>query len=156
MDVFILDVDGVMTNGQFHYSSDGKIMKVFGPDDADALKILNKNIEIRFLTADIRGYKITEKRIVEDMKYKLDLVSSLDRLDWISKNYNLKKVIYMGDGFFDSIIMNKVGYSIAPNNSDKNTIKSASYVTERNGGERAVSEACMHIMDKFFELNNIY
>ena len=34
--VFILDVDGVMTTGQFFYSKDGKQMKVFGPDDNDA------------------------------------------------------------------------------------------------------------------------
>ena len=33
MKVFILDVDGVMTTGQFLYSETGKQMKVFGPDD---------------------------------------------------------------------------------------------------------------------------
>ena len=34
---FILDVDGVMTTGQFFYTAGGKVMKVFGPDDSDAL-----------------------------------------------------------------------------------------------------------------------
>ena len=33
----ILDVDGVMTTGQFLYTADGKVMKVFGPDDNDKL-----------------------------------------------------------------------------------------------------------------------
>ena len=33
--VFILDVDGVMTNGQFLYNEDGKSYKIFGPDDND-------------------------------------------------------------------------------------------------------------------------
>ena len=28
--VFILDVDGVLTTGQFFYSESGKVMKVFG------------------------------------------------------------------------------------------------------------------------------
>jgi hypothetical protein len=32
-----LDVDGVMTTGEFYYSADGKVMKVFGPDDHNAL-----------------------------------------------------------------------------------------------------------------------
>ena len=34
---FILDVDGVMTTGQFMYSKNGKIFKVFGPHDSDGL-----------------------------------------------------------------------------------------------------------------------
>jgi len=38
---FILDVDGVMTTGQFFYTEDGKTMKVFGPDDHNALTLLN-------------------------------------------------------------------------------------------------------------------
>ena len=37
---FILDVDGVLTSGQFLYSEIAKEYKVFGPDDADALNIL--------------------------------------------------------------------------------------------------------------------
>ena len=32
MKVFILDVDGVLTNGQFFYTDKGKVMKIFGPD----------------------------------------------------------------------------------------------------------------------------
>ena len=37
---FLLDVDGVMTTGQFAYTADGKAMKIFGPDDNDALSLL--------------------------------------------------------------------------------------------------------------------
>ena len=47
--VFIIDVDGVMTTGQFFYSEEGKRMKVFGPDDNDGLGLLNPHIEIRFV-----------------------------------------------------------------------------------------------------------
>jgi len=38
--VFILDVDGVITTGQFFYTQEGKAMKVFGPDDNDGLSLL--------------------------------------------------------------------------------------------------------------------
>ena len=37
----VLDVDGVMTNGQFFYDKNGKCIKIFGPDDNDALSILS-------------------------------------------------------------------------------------------------------------------
>ena len=44
--LFLLDVDGVMTTGQFIYTENGKAMKVFGPDDHDGLSLLKKFIDI--------------------------------------------------------------------------------------------------------------
>ena len=43
--VFLIDVDGVMTNGQLIYTANGKTMKVFGPDDHDGLSLLKKFLE---------------------------------------------------------------------------------------------------------------
>tara|TARA_B100000575_G_scaffold89792_1_gene71315 strand:- start:133 stop:630 length:498 start_codon:yes stop_codon:yes gene_type:complete len=148
--VFILDVDGVMTTGHFIYSEFGKQMKIFGPDDNDALSLLKPYIEIRFVTGDEKGLSISSKRIKEDMGYQLDLVSTTRRIDWIKKHYNSKDVIYMGDGIFDHYVMKEVGYSIATANSDKIAKEHANYVTERSGGDRAVAEACIHIMQKFY------
>ena len=71
--VFILDVDGVLTDGGFYYSETGKVLKKFGPDDNDALKLLSPFIEIRFISGDKRGFKITQKRI-KDMKFPIDFV----------------------------------------------------------------------------------
>ena len=39
---FILDVDGVITTGHFIYSQEGKLMKIFGPDDNDGLSLVKK------------------------------------------------------------------------------------------------------------------
>jgi len=151
---FILDVDGVMTTGQFLYTKDGKAMKVFGPDDNDGLGLLNPFVEIRFVTGDKKGYQISQKRIEEDMNYKLDLVSTIKRIEWIRERYDPREVIYMGDGIFDHYVMKEVGYSIAPANSDVSAKANANYITERSGGDRAVAEACLHIMQKFFDPYN--
>ena len=139
-----------MTNGQSLYSEAGKQMKIFGPDDNDGLRLLNPYLKIRFVTGDRKGLPITTKRIKEDMKFDLDLVSTIKRIEWIKEHYNPKEVIYMGDGIFDHYVMKEVGYSIAPANSDKIAKAHANYVTERSGGDRAVAEACLHIMRKFF------
>jgi 3-deoxy-D-manno-octulosonate 8-phosphate phosphatase (KDO 8-P phosphatase) len=147
---FILDVDGVMTTGHFLYSAEGKVMKIFGPDDNDGLSLLKTNLEIRFITGDKKGFSISKKRIVDDMKYELDVVSTIRRVDWIKERYSLENVIYMGDGIFDHYVMRQVGYSIAPKNADKLAKQYANFVTERSGGDRAVAEACLHIMEKFF------
>lgn len=148
--VFIIDVDGVMTTGQFFYSESGKQMKVFGPDDNDGLRLLNPHIEIRFVTGDRKGFSISNKRIKEDMNFNLDLVSTIKRIDWIKERYSPENVIYMGDGIFDHYVMKEVGYSIAPANSDRLAKEYADFVTERSGGDRAVAEACLFILDKFF------
>jgi 3-deoxy-D-manno-octulosonate 8-phosphate phosphatase (KDO 8-P phosphatase) len=147
--VFLLDVDGVMTTGQFFYTSEGKIMKVFGPDDRDALLLLKKHLAIRFVSADKNGFEISKRRIVNDLKYQLDLVSGNNRINWIKDQYDPKDVIYMGDGIFDHYIFDEVGYSIAPANSIASAKQHASFVTERSGGDRAVAEACLHIINKF-------
>ena len=151
---FILDVDGVLTNGQFLYTTKGKVMKVFGPDDNDALSLLKPYLTIRFVTGDKKGFEISRKRIVEDMEYDLDLVSTIRRLDWIQKNFNSNEVIYMGDGIFDHYVMRSVAYSIAPSNADYTAKKYANYICKRSGGDRAVAEACLHILKKFFKPYN--
>ena len=149
MDTFILDVDGVLTTGHFYYSK--KVIKVFGPDDNDALSLLKPFLEIIFVTGDKRGFEISKKRIDDDMGFPIHLVSTTKRINWISERYSPKKVIYMGDGIFDHYVMKKVGYSIAPSNADITAKKTSNYVTKRGGGERAVAEACLHILEKFFE-----
>ena len=147
--VFILDVDGVLTDGGFYYTSEGKVMKKFGPDDNDALSLLKPYIEIRFVTGDKKGFAISSKR-VGDMHDAIDLVSTINRIDWIKERYNPQEVIYMGDGIFDHYVMKEVGYSISTADGDNHAQKYASYVTARQGGKRAVAEACLHIMKRFF------
>ena len=148
--IFILDVDGVMTTGHFLYSEHGKLIKIFGPDDNDGLRLLNAHIDIRFVTGDRKGFSISNKRIKEDMDFDLDLVSTINRIEWIRERYDPAEVIYMGDGIFDHYVMKEVGYSIAPKNADSLAKANAHYVTERSGGDRAVAEACLHLMEKFF------
>ena len=151
MQVLILDVDGVLTTGQFFYNEDGKKFKVFGPDDNDATSLLEKSIEVRCVTGDQSGFDISRRRVVDDMNLKLDLVSTTKRLNWIKSRYDLSKVIYMGDGIFDHYVFKEVGYGIAPNNAGENAKKYADFVTKKSGGNRAVAEACLHVLDKFFD-----
>lgn len=147
---FIIDVDGCLNNGQFLYSIKGKVYKIFGPDDDDALHILEKIINIHMVSGDKRGFSITKKRI-DDMGFPLSLVSTFQRVEWIEKIFYLKESIYMGDGIYDSLVFEKVAYSIAPANGFYLTRQKADFVTQAKGGEGAVAEACLHIMEKFFE-----
>lgn len=146
----IIDVDGVLTDGQSHYTADGKVMKVFGPNDSEALALIRGYLEVYIISADKRGLPITRKRI-QDIGFSLEFVGSIDRLEWIKKNFDLKHTIYIGDGLYDPLVFNKVAYSIAPANAFFHTKEKADFVTPSRGADSAVAEACLHILEKFFE-----
>tara|TARA_B100000795_G_C22636248_1_gene374637 strand:+ start:296 stop:805 length:510 start_codon:yes stop_codon:yes gene_type:complete len=149
---FILDVDGVLTNGQMIYDNKGKKFKTFGPDDNDGLNILKKFIKISFISGDKIGFNISKKRVT-DMGFKISFVPALGREQWIDKKYGLKNCIYMGDGIFDHLVMRNALYSVAPKNSLQHVLNSADYITKRNPGNRAVAETVIHILKIFFKIN---
>jgi 3-deoxy-D-manno-octulosonate 8-phosphate phosphatase (KDO 8-P phosphatase) len=148
-EVVVFDVDGVFTDGAFLYSESGKAYKRFGPDDADAVALLRNFVEIVTVSADRRGEAISRARIERDMGLPLFMVSAPDRLSWLSERWELPKVVYMGDSFLDAPVLLSVGYGIAPANADQRAKEAANFVTSARGAERAVAEACMHLMQLF-------
>ena len=151
---FIFDVDGVFTDGKFYYTNEGKVMKIFGDADNDALSILSDFMHIEMVTGDKRGFEISKKRISKDMGYKLSLVSTFQRLEWIKERFNLEETIYMGDGIYDPLVFRKVKYSICPKNGFFNTKKYADFITKSKGSEGAVAEAVIHVLENFFRIDN--
>ena len=147
---FVLDVDGVMTTGQFLYSSKGKEYKIFGAHDNDGIKMIQSLLKIVFVTADKRGFPISKKRIVDDMRQQLDLVGENERLELIEKKYGLENVIYMGDGIHDAEILRRCCYGIAPQNARVEAKQSADFITSSNSAEGAVLDACLHIKERYF------
>ncbi len=146
-----MDVDGVMTTGQFIYSDKGKQYKIFGPHDSDGLKIIKKKIKINFVTADKRGFLISKRRISKDMGYNLNLVSEEDRYQYLNKKFGIKNIIYMGDGIYDAKILSDCYYGISPKNARTEAKKSSDFITKNRSAEGAVLDACLHIDKKFFK-----
>jgi len=147
---FISDVDGVLTDGSFIYSAEGKMFKTFGPHDSDGIKLLKKhtNLHIRFITADKRGYAITERRI-QDMNCNLEYVPEERRYSHI-QNLGFHQVIYVGDGVYDAPILRNVLHGIAPANALPIAKVAANYVTTLSGGEGVLLNAAMNILAKFY------
>jgi YrbI family 3-deoxy-D-manno-octulosonate 8-phosphate phosphatase len=138
--IVISDVDGCLTDGRFIYTADGKVAKVFGPHDNDGVKLLKSNgIDVVFISADKRGFPITEKRIT-DMKCKVYNVSEDDRVEWI-KNYikenNYDYSVFFGDGIGDVPVAKVVNYFISPANARIEAKLVSNYVTTSIGGQGA-------------------
>lgn len=138
---FVVDVDGVLTDGSFLYGADGKSYKRFGPDDADALSLLASEIKIVVVTADHRGFDISNSRVT-DMGLELFLVPAAERLKWVSNRYHLSSLAYMGDSFQDVPLLSAASLGICPSDAHPSAKRAANVVTRAGGGNRAVAEAC--------------
>lgn len=149
----VIDVDGVLTTGQFLYSSDGKSHKVFGPHDAQGLKLIRDKVNIRFISADKRGMPISKKR-VEDMGYEIDLVSEEDRYNYVKNKFGFENTIFIGDGIDDAPILKACMFGIAPANARREAKEAADFVTESKAAEGAVCDACIEIKRRFLDNSN--
>jgi 3-deoxy-D-manno-octulosonate 8-phosphate phosphatase (KDO 8-P phosphatase) len=151
--VLVSDVDGVLTDGGFYSTADGKFLKKFGADDWDAVKELSKYMQVHFITADKKGYGIVHKRIRYEMDFSLDLVGNKpqERWKWISEKYPEEEynVIYVGDGLYDWYCLEKSHYGICPSDSLLHVKRKADHVTSRKGGSRFLADACLFVMIRF-------
>ena len=146
----ILDVDGVLTDGKIYSSQEGKLFKVFGPDDHDAINLIREKLRVVVVSADERGFSITKRRVEGDMGLELFLIGAKERVQWVANRFNPTETVYMGDGIYDALVFDLVGYSMAPSNAFIATRNKANFVTQCKGSEGAVAEACVHLLDRFF------
>lgn len=147
---FIIDVDGVMTTGQFIYTVDGKVAKIFGPHDSDGLKLISGMVDVQFITADVRGFEISKKRIVDDLGYPLTLVTEAERFSYI-EDLGFQHVAFMADGYHDAPILKRCEISIVPASARVEACRSAKYVTRSRAAEGAVLDACLYLKDVLTE-----
>ena len=145
---FILDVDGVMTDGKIYWDEKGKPFKAFSNYDHDGLKIIRNFLDVEFISADKVGWNISENRIVQHMKFKLSYVTEQERLQWVLNKGDPAETVFMGDGPYDAKVLKSVGLGIAPSQSWDNVIQLADYVTKRPGGDGAVMEACLFLLQQ--------
>tara|TARA_X000000950_G_C13599305_1_gene530662 strand:+ start:77 stop:562 length:486 start_codon:yes stop_codon:yes gene_type:complete len=147
----IFDVDGILTDGSFLYDEKGKKYKSFGAHDADGLDLLKKYFNIFFISSDLKGYKISNKRI-KDMGFKLNYIKSNKRYTYLKKKGE-KQTIYVGDGIYDLKLIKNCKYAISTNNAINIVKKYSNYVTKKNGGSGAVFEIACHVYRKILKKN---
>lgn len=143
----VTDVDGVLTDGGFWYNETGKVFKKFGPHDSDGFKLLREaNIEVFAISADKRGFPITEKRLT-DMKVPIELVTESDRFEYVKERFGLEGTAFVGDGIHDSLVLEWCERGYAPGDATKFAKKAANVITETNGGRGVILEVALDILE---------
>lgn len=114
-------------------------------DDKKAVLIARECFQINFLNAYERGYRISKKRIIQDMHVNLDLVNSKSRLGWIDNLGNICKTVDIRGNFMDIAITKENGIIYSSSDASIFFKLHVIKVLPPKGGERAVAEACLNL-----------
>jgi len=151
--MFVMDVDGTLTDGCTYYSERGEELKRFSMKDGFGMSLLKHNDIIPvILTSEnskivlSRAKKLNVKEVHVNVKDKLKKVSDIafSYKAWLDTN-----VAYIGDDLSDIDVIKKVALSFAPVDAVEEVKKVAKVVTTRKGGEGAVREAIDYILKRY-------
>lgn len=147
--LLLLDVDGVLTDGNLIFSHEGEESKAFNTQDGFGLRILQEaGIDTGIISA--RSSMAVTKR-AENLKLNYVYQGESNKLtafkDILQKS-GLKpfEIAYMGDDWLDLVLLQRVGFAIAPANGVSEVKRVAHLITENSGGQGAVREACEFIL----------
>jgi len=148
--LLLLDVDGVLTNGDLIYSGSAEESKSFNTQDGFGIRLLQEGgVDVGVITA--RKSEVVARRAGElKMRFIYQgMRNKQEALKEILKASGLKpfEVAYMGDDWLDLVLLQQVGLAIAPANGVREVKETAHFVTERAGGAGAVRDACDLILE---------
>ena len=141
--LILLDVDGVLTDGRLGLTAAGEEIKFFSIYDGLAIRVAqNAGWKVGFLSG--RSSQEVESR-ARELGVEIVVQGSRDKikdLETILSETNLEvsQVAYIGDDLPDLPVLTRVGFSAAPANAAEAVRERVDYVTERRGGEGAVRE----------------
>jgi 3-deoxy-D-manno-octulosonate 8-phosphate phosphatase (KDO 8-P phosphatase) len=150
VELLLLDVDGVLTDGTLFYAGASEEIKAFNTLDGFGLRLLREaGIAVGLITA--RSSAAVSRRAGElkldymytDCRNKRDAYASI----LAQQELQPEQTAYMGDDWLDLPILMQVGCSFAPADAAAEVRRQVDYVTERSGGHGAVREVCELILE---------
>lgn len=151
----LMDVDGVLTNGQLFFGDHGEAYKAFYVQDGLAIQ-LARSAGLKMGILSGRYSEAVENRSKElhlDVCYQ-GVNDKLESYRNILDNYNFEdeEICYVGDDLLDLSLMKRVGLAVAVANASEEVKNSAHIITERCGGEgglREIVEIILKIQNKW-------
>ncbi len=139
----VMDVDGVLTDGTFLWSTSGEEMKRFSFEDVMGLSIARKaGLKLGLISGE-------DSPLVDRFAAKLEIASVTKgckdkgaALRRFSDAYSipLHAIAFIGDDVNDLPALELAGFSAAPANAQPAVKKAVMFVLERGGGTGAVRQ----------------
>jgi 3-deoxy-D-manno-octulosonate 8-phosphate phosphatase (KDO 8-P phosphatase) len=144
-----MDVDGVLTDGKLHFTSDGKEFKTFDVQDGHGIAMAQRvGLTIGFISG--RPSKATVRRAA-DLRVNILLqkpTNKMDMVDAVKRQHGFAndEIAFMGDELVDLPALRRVGLAVAVPNAVDEVKRAAHVVTRRRGGDGAVREVIEMIL----------
>jgi 3-deoxy-D-manno-octulosonate 8-phosphate phosphatase (KDO 8-P phosphatase) len=149
IELLLLDVDGVLTDGSITYSDSGEQIKSFNSKDGLGLRLLmDSGIKVGIITG--RKSKALEYRcqnlgitlLFDGIKNKSTALDEIIDITHINK----EKIAFAGDDLIDLPVMKAVGVSFCVGDAAKDVKNNSDIITTQKGGHGAVREICESIL----------
>jgi len=150
--MFVMDVDGTLTDGKIYIGENGEVMKAFSVKDGYAIHEMLPEHGIMPVIITGRQSKIVENRakelgvelLFQGVKDKLTLLRKI-----VAENaITLDEAAYIGDDINDLDCIKACGFSGCPADAVSEVKKSVDYVSVVFGGAGAVRDFAEHILSK--------
>ena len=146
--MLLLDVDGVMTNGQVFLMPGGEEGKMFCiADGFGIVSAMKCGIRIGIISGrSSAALQLRCKELqIEDLY--MDRMDKLPVLEEIAARHRLsvEEIAFIGDDLPDLPVLERVGLSVAPANAHHHVKTRVDLVLERQGGDGAVRE-CIDLL----------
>ena len=147
--LFAMDVDGILTDGTIHVSSDGVETKTFSILDGMGLVRLGKaDIATAWISGRPSGattVRAKELKIPHLAQGRTDKITALQELA-SALGLTPAQIAYMGDDDIDTAAIQWAGIGVTVPDAMPSPFAAADYVTRRPAGRGAVREVCEHIL----------
>ena len=140
---FILDVDGVLTNGKILVTSKGKMLREMNTKDGFIIKYaLDEGFKIFIISGGTnKGVRERLKDLgIEEIFLGKDSKNSTYEMLIKKHNLNENEILYMGDDVPDIPVMKKVGVPCCPNDAVPDVKQISIYISKKNGGQGCVRD----------------
>jgi len=149
IELLVLDVDGVLTDGGLIIHSDGSESKRFHTLDGHGIRLWQRaggKVALvsgrTSLPVSRRAQELEISYVLQDCHFKLPALEQLLR----ETGLKAENVAYVGDDLMDLPPMQRVGFRVAVVNAVEELKAHADYVTTRAGGDGAVREVIEYIL----------
>ncbi len=146
---FILDVDGVMTDGGIIPTLDGDFIRRYDAKDGYALAYAVKMGYKVCIISGGRGRTLENRlRMLGIRDYFIDCMDKITTLRRYLADNNLDAadVIYMGDDIPDLECMREVGIPVCPADAAMEVVEASRYVSQFCGGHGAVRDIVEQVL----------
>lgn len=143
--MLVLDVDGVLTDGQLYFDNQGNEMKAFCTRDGLGLRALqSQGTELAFITgrqSEIVAQRAAQLGITRVYQGRNDKLNAFNDL-LSDTGMDEQKVCYAGDDWLDIPVLDRVGLSVSVADAHPVVKNRVHWVTSLGGGKGAVREIC--------------